>query len=272
MNFYYYYLNTEIQKIYFNLIKDLFKYLIFLLFFYYLIIMNIINPIIPNFVNFKQDYIGYPFLSLDQNLTHYNGHYLKYISKLNESFQTDKQLNQIYNSVLSLQKKFHISNDKFRKILLISIIKVYSSNKNSNIYHNSSQIYNHEFYWYTLDYFINNNDNNEKYKSKLFLNDEELAIFYNKFIDKGMSEFGSGWLWIYIDRISNKLEVKTTHDSIVLFSDKNINVSGVIDLWEHAYYVDYKYERKNYLENMFKIINWEKIYYCSKNRCNFEIK
>ena len=51
----------------------------------------------------------------------------------------------------------------------------------------------------------------------------------------------------------NLLDVLTTHDAIVPI---DINFFICIDLWEHAYYVDYEFKRKEYLQNIFKLINW----------------
>ena len=55
---------------------------------------------------------------------------------------------------------------------------------------------------------------------------------------------------------NDKLDIITTHDATIPVDCK---ILGVIDLWEHAYYLDYEYERKNYLIKTFYLINWEKL-------------
>jgi hypothetical protein len=59
----------------------------------------------------------------------------------------------------------------------------------------------------------------------------------------------------YID----KLDVFTTHDSKVPFDNSNMKVVAVVDLWEHAFYLDYPANKKKYLEESFKILNWKYI-------------
>ena len=97
----------------------------------------------------------------------------------------------------------------------------------------------------------------KQYKSKLFKSNEEFESFYKKFVDKGVGEFGSGWIWICKKIKENKLDVFTTHDSKVPFDDSNTKILGVVDLWEHAYYLDYPADRKKYLEESFKTLNWK---------------
>ena len=132
--------------------------------------------------------------------------------------------------------------------------------QNSLIYRNASQIYNHELYWSTLTNENNSNELLNQYKNKLFKNDEEFNKFKEKFVDEGIKQFGSGWLWIYYNIPEKKLDVFTTHDSQVPFDNSEQIILGVIDLWEHAYYLDYQADRKKYLEQSLNIINWKKIY------------
>jgi Fe-Mn family superoxide dismutase len=208
----------------------------------------IILPIKPNFLN-DVNYNGDPILSLYQNKTHYNGHYLKYINKLNELIKTDNKYQKCYEII----KNKNYDEDKKRRLLLLLGIKLYT--KDNVIYKNASQIYNHELYWNTLTTMDNSLILLNKYKNKLFLNDDEFKNFNKKFVDEGIKHFGSGWLWIYFE--NNKLDILTTHDSDIPVDDK-LKIVGVIDLWEHAYYLDYQADRKKYLEEILKVINWQK--------------
>jgi len=190
-----------------------------------------------------------PFITQKQTNTHYNGHYMKYIFNFNNFLNTNNDLKKIYQEVTK-----NSNNKIFRKSLLLVINELF--NKNSDIVHNVAQIYNHELYWKTLT----NYDNSEKYltefKNKLFINDSNYKTFTQKYIKEGIKHFGSGWLWIILNN-DNKLDIITTHDAII---PSTKNILGVIDLWEHAYYLDYESERKKYLENTLKIINWKRIY------------
>ncbi len=212
---------------------------------------KVIKPIIPTFVNDKPNYAGSPTISLYQSNVHYSGHYLKYINKFNELIYTDKVLNKIYNHIMDSNMK-----EQYRMYLIMAGIKMFE--EKTAIYRNASQIYNHELYWNTITDLSNSSEQLKKSKSKLFKSIEEFNNFYKKFIDLGVGEFGSGWLWISKKINENKLDVFTTHDSKVPFDDTNTKILGVVDLWEHAYYLDYPADRKKYLEESFKTLNWSK--------------
>ena len=90
----------------------------------------------------------------------------------------------------------------------------------------------------------------------LFSQPNSFDLFNQKFMDLGTKFFGSGWLWI-IKQDDNTLDLVTTPDAVVPIDQ---DICACIDLWEHAYYIDYEYERKKYLTNVFKLINWKLIY------------
>lgn len=224
--------------------------------------IKIILPMIPDFMfdtkvesenKIISEYIGNPEISLYQNKTHYQGHYLKYINKFNELIISDKTLNKIYQLI-----KSNYSSQQ-RILLILAGIKMFG--ENTPIYRNSSQIYNHELYWNTITTESKSNQELSNSFEKLFRSTQEFEDFKKKFINEGISQFGSGWLWIVLDVPNNKLDVFTTHDSLVPFDNENIKILGVIDLWEHAYYLDYQADRKKYLEESLKILNWKKLLY-----------
>lgn len=211
-----------------------------------------VYPIKPNFLFKEKEYVGYSVISLYQNKTHYNGHYMKYINKFNELLESDPKLKKIFSLV---QKNFPSNtNEETRLLLLMSGINLFEHN--TPVYRNASQIYNHDIYWETLTTIDNSSNSFEKLKSKLFSSDEEVKKFYSKFLDEGTKHFGSGWEWICIS--NGKLDVFTTHDSEVPFDTDNVKIVGVVDLWEHAYYLDYQSDRKKYLEETWKVLDWTK--------------
>jgi Fe-Mn family superoxide dismutase len=83
--------------------------------------------------------------------------------------------------------------------------------------------------------------------------------FKNQFKNTANRQFGSGWAWLIVDK-SGKLQVTTTPNQDNPLMPKSI-VSGTpilaIDLWEHAYYLEYQNKRKNYIDAFFNIINWK---------------
>ncbi len=213
---------------------------------------QIVYPIKPNFLFKEKEYVGYSVISLYQNKTHYNGHYIKYINKFNELLESDTKLKKIYNLI---QKNYSSNTlEETRMLLLMSGINLFTHD--TPIYRNASQIYNHDLYWNTITTIDNSSISFEKLKSKLFSSDKEIGKFYFKFLDEGTKHFGSGWEWIFIS--NGKLDVFTTHDSKVPIDTDNVKIIGVIDLWEHAYYLDYQSDRKKYLEETWKVLDWAK--------------
>lgn len=211
-----------------------------------------VYPIKPNFIFEDKDYVGYSVISLYQNKTHFNGHYMKYINKYNELLESEPKLKKIFSLI---KKNFSSNtNEETRLLLIMSGINLFEHN--TPVYRNASQIYNHDLYWETLTTIDKSSESFRKLKSKLFSSDDELKKFYAKFLDEGRKHFGSGWEWIFMK--DGVLDVKTTHDSEVPFDTDNIKIVGVVDLWEHAYYLDYQSDRKKYLEETWKVLDWTK--------------
>jgi Fe-Mn family superoxide dismutase len=189
-----------------------------------------------------------PYIGDKQTQVHYNGHYMKYINNFNKLLENNSKLKKIY-----CELKKTIGDNSFKNSLLLLIVELFDTN--SDIVHNSAQIYNHELYWKTIISSDKSIPMLCNIKNKLFPTHDLFTDFYNKFINEGIKHFGSGWLWIILT--NGKLDIITTHDAVIPYT---LQIIGVIDIWEHAYYLDYESERKKYLENIFKMINWEKIY------------
>ncbi len=81
--------------------------------------------------------------------------------------------------------------------------------------------------------------------------------FKLKFIDAARTQFGSGWAWLVVNK-NKKLEIIKTSNQDSPLSIGLIPIL-LLDVWEHAYYLKYQNRRIEYIENFFKIINWEKV-------------
>ena len=68
---------------------------------------------------------------------------------------------------------------------------------------------------------------------------------------------GSGWGWLGYDKASKSLKVATCANQDPLLATTGLVPLFGIDVWEHAYYIDYRNARPNYLENFWKLINWD---------------
>ena len=78
--------------------------------------------------------------------------------------------------------------------------------------------------------------------------------FKKEVIHWGSEHFGSGWVWVVKD--GSQLVIQDMHDADTPIMMGTYPVM-VIDLWEHAYYLDYKNDRKKYLTEIFNIIDWD---------------
>lgn len=85
--------------------------------------------------------------------------------------------------------------------------------------------------------------------------------FTTAFKDEAAKQFGSSWVWLIVDRSGNLQITSTQNQDNPLM--RNAAVPGkpilALDLWEHAYYLDYQYKRKNYVDAFFNVINWNKV-------------
>jgi Fe-Mn family superoxide dismutase len=85
----------------------------------------------------------------------------------------------------------------------------------------------------------------------------DFAKFKTAITDAGVKRFGSGWSWL-VKKPDGKLEVYSTanQDSPVMLGDKPL--FGV-DVWEHAYYLKYQNKRKDYIDAIWNVVNWEEV-------------
>ncbi len=113
-------------------------------------------------------------------------------------------------------------------------------------------LFNHNFYW---NQFVINREQTESEKNNVEAIKSEFGSieeFTNQFVAKGLSVFGSGWVWLV--RVNGTLEIITTpnQENPLMQGIEDIIIG--VDVWEHAYYLKYKQDRKQYIENVLKLI------------------
>lgn len=88
--------------------------------------------------------------------------------------------------------------------------------------------------------------------------------FKTAFKDTATRQFGSGWIWLVVDK-AGMLQITTTQnqDNPLMPNAPVVGFHGTailgMDLWEHSYFLDYQYKKKNYIDAFFNIINWDKV-------------
>jgi len=168
--------------------------------------------------------------------THYSKHYLTYTNNLNKEILSTEFENMSIEDIL---KKLDLNNAKLRQ--------------------NAGGYYNHTLYFNVLT------PKQQTPKDTLASTiDKEFGSFNNltnQFKGQAEKQFGSGWVWLIVDKVG-KLQVTTTdnQDNPLM---KNALIPGTpilgIDLWEHAYYLDYQNRKGSYIDAFYKHINWEKV-------------
>jgi Fe-Mn family superoxide dismutase len=125
--------------------------------------------------------------------------------------------------------------------------------KDKKIFNNAGQVWNHDFYWRSLT--PNRNEPSGKLASAITRDFGGAAELVQKLAEAGVAQFGSGWAWLVSK--DGKLEIEKTPNAMTPMA-KGVNCLLTVDVWEHAYYLDYQNARPKYLEEVLgKILNWE---------------
>jgi superoxide dismutase, Fe-Mn family len=127
-----------------------------------------------------------------------------------------------------------------------------SDEKEKKIFNNAGQVWNHDFYWRSLSPDKPVPDG--KLKDAIARDFGGLQKLIEKLAEAGKDQFGSGWAWL----VSNggKLAIEKTPNAENPMA-KGVNCLLAVDVWEHAYYLDYQNERAKYLTEMANLLNWE---------------
>ena len=117
--------------------------------------------------------------------------------------------------------------------------------QNQGLFNNSAQSWNHGFYWHSLT--PSSGEPSEELQSMIDSAFGSTEALETQLKERGVGHFSNGWVWL-IER-GGKLEIGETHDGDT-FADQDANPLLVIDLWEHAYYLDHQNLRPKYLEEV----------------------
>ena len=124
--------------------------------------------------------------------------------------------------------------------------------KEKKIFNNAAQVWNHDFYWHSLT--PTKTAPSAQLDSAIasaFGSRDELLV---KLAEAGRDQFGSGWAWLVSK--GGKLSIEKTSNAETPMA-KGVNCLLTVDVWEHAYYLDYQNARPKYLESVLsKLLNW----------------
>lgn len=150
--------------------------------------------------------------------------------------------------VINLNKL--IIGTEFENLTLEEIIKKSSG----GIFNNAAQVFNHTFYWNCLAPRAGGEPGGKLVEA---INEAfgSFAAFKEKFTATAVGTFGSGWAWL-VKNAEGKLEIVSTSNAGNPLTENKIPLL-TCDVWEHAYYIDYRNARASYVEKFWDLVNWD---------------
>ncbi|MEJ2763241.1 superoxide dismutase [Fe] [Photobacterium sp. MCCC 1A19761] len=123
------------------------------------------------------------------------------------------------------------------------------------VFNNAAQIWNHTFYWHCLSPNGGGEPTGEVADAivKAFGSFED---FKAKFTDAAINNFGSSWTWL-VKKADGSLDIVNTSNAGTPLTEAGVTPLLTVDLWEHAYYIDYRNLRPDYMNAFWALVNWE---------------
>lgn len=174
-----------------------------------------------------------PYMSSKTLDFHYNKHYKAYVDKLNELIKDTDYADMSLEAII--KESYYRPSDKA-------------------IYNNAGQVWNHQFFWNSLS------DAGARMPAEKFVKQIEASYksyenFAKEFKSKALGQFGSGWCWVVQN--NGKLEIVTTSNADNPISLNLGQPIVCLDVWEHAYYLDYQNRRADFIDAFLKhMIKW----------------
>ncbi len=176
-----------------------------------------------------------PFVSEEQMHYHYNKHHAAYFKKLNALVEGKPESEQDLEAVVK--------------------------SSSGGVFNNAAQAWNHTFFWNCMS-----PSGGGKPSGDLLAAIEKdfgsLDDFMKKFSDAAATLFGSGWAWLASDG-QGKLEIMALSNADTPLKHGKTPIL-TLDVWEHAYYIDYRNERPRFIEQFRDVIHWDFVDQCYK--------
>lgn len=163
---------------------------------------------------------------------HHGKHHRAYVDKLNKA----------------------IAGTDYAKMQLEEIIRKSKASGDTNVFNNAAQAWNHTFLWHSMSPDGGGSPRGEL-ESAITSSFGDLDQFLTRFRDVASGQFGSGWAWLVRD--GSELQVVGTGNADTPIADGKTPLL-TLDVWEHAYYLDYQNERPRYIDAFLEhLINWD---------------
>jgi superoxide dismutase, Fe-Mn family len=175
-----------------------------------------------------------PVMSAETLEYHHGKHHKAYVTKTNELIGQDASLNGAS---------------------LLDVVRKAKSSGNNKLFNNAAQLWNHSFFWQCLA-----PADGQKPSGRLarLIQDGfgEQDSLLQKLQEEAVNHFASGWAWLVLDR--DQLKVTSLHDADTPVVHDGMVPLFTLDVWEHAYYIDYRNERPRFASSVLSnIVNWD---------------
>lgn len=169
-----------------------------------------------------------PHISQETLNYHYGKHHQAYVNKLNAQ----------------------IAGTPWDKANLKEII----CSEERSLFNNAAQTWNHTFYWNGLAPKAGGTPKG-LVLTAIEASFGDFESFKKEFTKQALSQFGSGWVWLV--KQNNALKIISTSNAQTPLNSPQQQALLTCDVWEHAYYIDYKNARNTYVQAFWELINWE---------------
>lgn len=169
-----------------------------------------------------------PHISPETIDYHYGKHHQTYVTNLNNL----------------------VAGTEFEAMALEDIVR----KSNGGMFNNAAQVWNHTFYWHCLSP-KGGGEPNGKLGDAIKQAFGSFAQFKEEFTKVALGTFGSGWAWL-VQRADGSLGIVSTSNAATPLTGSDQPLL-TCDVWEHAYYVDYRNARPKYLEAFWHLVNWD---------------
>jgi Fe-Mn family superoxide dismutase len=174
-----------------------------------------------------------PHMSAETLDFHHGRHHAAYVKKTNELMQ----------------------DQKLSGASLVDVVRAAKERGETKLFNNSAQLWNHSFFWQCL---APAGASQPTGKLRQMIDDGfgGTEALLQKLGDEAINHFSNGWAWLLLDRDS--LEITSLHDADTPLVHDGMVPLFTLDVWEHAYYIDYRNERPKFATALLSnIVNWE---------------
>jgi Fe-Mn family superoxide dismutase len=172
-----------------------------------------------------------PHMSAETLDFHHGKHHNTYVTKLNAA----------------------VTGNAFAGLSLEECIKKSAAEGNKAVFNNAAQHFNHSFFWTCLSP-TGGGAPTGKLAAAIDATFGSFDAFKTAFANEAVNHFASGWGWLVKDA-SGALKIISTHDADTPMVHGLVPLLTV-DVWEHAYYIDHRNSRPNFLEAFWKLVDW----------------